>query len=559
MKKDTILGATLGDCVHVAGILNFLSFAENFGYRTNFIGAAIPINELVHRILKEKPDVVALSYRLLPKTAEELLKSLKSMLVGKKLKGVRFIFGGPPPVAEVARKSGLFDFIFSGNESLKTLETFLKKAKCGVTKNNNKNALLNYPQSLVERIELQKPFPLLRHHLGLETVKKTVEHARKIALSGELDVLSIAPDQNAQEYFFRLKEMPKTGHGAGGVPVRKPADMEKIYKATRCGNYPLVRCYAGTNDLLKWAQMSKKTINIAWGAIPLFWYSELDKRSNRTLEKAIIENQQVMRWYAEQGIPLEVNDSHQWSLRDAHDSLAVAVAYLAAYNAKVAGTRYYVSQYMLNTPPETSPMMDIAKMLAKIEMIESLHDRNFTSYREIRTGLRSMVLNPDYAKGHLTASITLGMLLKPHIVHVVGYCEADHAASADEIIESCRIVRGVVRLALRGLPEVNKEPDILKRKKELISEAKIIIEAIKKLGSGKKDSLINPEILAKAVRSGILDAPHLCGSGVAPGAVVTMPVNGGYHAINPATKKPLSEKRRIGKIFSSMHSACSET
>ncbi|PIP12319.1 MAG: methionine synthase, partial [bacterium (Candidatus Stahlbacteria) CG23_combo_of_CG06-09_8_20_14_all_40_9] len=95
-----------------------------------------------------------------------------------------------------------------------------------------------FAQTLVERIHQHQPFPLLRHHLGLKTVEETIEAARQIALSEELDILSIAPDQNAQEYFFRPQDMPPTESGAGGVPIRKPEDLRAIYEATRCGNFP---------------------------------------------------------------------------------------------------------------------------------------------------------------------------------------------------------------------------------------------------------------------------------------------------------------------------------
>jgi len=316
----------------------------------------------------------------------------------------------------------------------------------------------------------------------------------------------------------------------------------------RCGNFPLARCYAGTQDLIKWAEMSVETINIAWGAVPLFWYSELDKRSDRPLIKAIQENHKTIRWYANHKKPLEVNDSHQWSLRDAHDAIAVTTAYLAAYNAKALGVRDYVSQYMLNTPPDTSPTMDLAKMLAKIEMIEGLHDKSFVSYREIRTGLRSMSCNPERAKGHLIASVTIGMLLRPHIVHVVGHCEADYAATAKEIIESCAMVRGAIDLALHGLPDVTQDASIRKRKQQLIREANLILDSIRQLSTGSKDPLTDPNILAKAVKLGILDAPHLYGSGVAPGSVTTMPVNGAYVAVDPKTGKVLSEQKRLKSI-----------
>lgn len=536
MKSLRILGACLGKCIHVAGILNFLRLAESLGYETEFMGPATPVERFVSRIHEIKPDLAAVSYRLTPESAQELFKELEKELKRQGIKGVRFVFGGTPPVAEIAQATALFEAVFSGRETQEAIVSYLKEQ--GQAERDRQ-----FPQTLIERIRQQQPFPLLRHHLGLNTVEETIEAARQIALSEELDILSIAPDQNAQEYFFRPQDMPPTESGAGGVPIRKPEDLRAIYDATRCGNFPLLRCYAGTRDLIQWAEMSVKLINIAWGAIPIFWYSELDKRSERPLIEAIRENQATIRWYAERGIPVEVNDSHQWSLRDAHDAIAVATAFLAAYNAKSLGVRYYVSQYMLNTPPETSPTMDLAKMLAKIEMIESLHDEHFISFRQIRTGLRSMTADPHIAKGHLAASVALGMALKPHIVHVVSYCEADHAAGAKEIIESCQIVKGAIRLGLKGLPDVTRDPVIIERKEQLIREANLIIEAIRNLG--KEDSLADPTVLEKAVRTGILDAPHLSGSMVAKGNVVTIPVEGRYVAINPVTREVLSEEERL--------------
>jgi methylmalonyl-CoA mutase cobalamin-binding subunit len=540
MKSPRILGACLGKCIHVAGILNFLRLAEDLGYETEFMGPAVPVEKFVSRIHETKCDIAALSYRLAPEAAREIFKQLEQELKRQGIKNLRLVFGGTPPVAEVARATNLFEAVFSGDDPRNAVLDYLKQRK-------HRERKKQFAHTLMERIRQQQPFPLLRHHLGLKTVEETIEAAHRIALSEELDVLSIAPDQNAQEYFFRPGDMPPRESGAGGVPIRKPEDLQAIYDATRCGNFPLLRCYAGTRDLIQWAEMSVRSIQNAWGAVPLFWYSELDKRSSRPLGEAIRENQATIRWYADRGIPVEVNDSHQWSLRDAHDAIAVAVAFLAAYNAKALGIRYYVSQYMLNTPPETSPAMDLAKMLAKIEMIESLHDGRFTSFRQIRTGLRSMAADPHRAMGHLAASVAYGLALKPHIVHAVSYCEADHAAGAREIIESCRIVRGAISLGLKGLPDIMHDPVIRKQKEHLVREARLIIEAIQNLG--KKDPLADPSVLEKAVRKGILDAPHLSGSMIAKGSLVTTPVEGRYVAINPVTREVLSEQNRLKALY----------
>jgi hypothetical protein len=39
----TVIAAALGECVHVAGISNFLRLAETAGWRTIFLGPAVPI------------------------------------------------------------------------------------------------------------------------------------------------------------------------------------------------------------------------------------------------------------------------------------------------------------------------------------------------------------------------------------------------------------------------------------------------------------------------------------------------------------------------------------
>ncbi len=41
MRK--ILGASIGSCVHVAGIMNFLNIAQKCGFETKFLGKAVDI------------------------------------------------------------------------------------------------------------------------------------------------------------------------------------------------------------------------------------------------------------------------------------------------------------------------------------------------------------------------------------------------------------------------------------------------------------------------------------------------------------------------------------
>ncbi len=541
MRRSVVAGA-LGNCVHVAGVVSFLRVAEQLDYDTEFLGAAVSVEDFVAAIKRHDPEIVGISYRLTPEVAGRLLAELKSALDREGLSNRRFLFGGTPPVCEVADKYEWIERSFTGLENPDVVWAYLRgdTASAGAA---------SFGDTLLERIDIKHPYPLLRHHFGLPSLEATLDGVRKIAESGVLDVISVAPDQNAQECFFRPLEMDPMLDGAGGVPVRCADHLRKIYEASRCGNSPLLRIYSGTRDLINWAELATETVRNAWAAIPLCWYTALDGRSRRTPAEGIRENQQAMRWYGERGIPVEVNESHHWSLREAHDTIAVVMAYLAAYNAKKMGVRYYVSQYMFNSPPTTYGAMDLAKMLAKIEMIESLHDANFVSFRQVRAGLLHLSPQMTKAKGQLAASTALALAVKPHIIHVVGYCEGDHAADADDVIESCDIVHGVLRNCLFGMPDMTADPAVQRRKQELIHEAGVLLSALRGIGKDKEDPLADPDAIAEAIAGGIIDAPHLRGNAYAAGRLETRAVEGAIFAIDPITREILTEQQRLAALL----------
>ncbi len=543
MKK--ILACTIGNCVHVAGTMNFLTLAENEGYNTEFIGIGVSVDHLIKNIKEKNPDIVGLSYRLTPEPLAKILEELSSKIEKENLRNITWIFGGTEPTAKVAEEFNIFSKIFYGHEDIDEVIAYLKGKEYKDSE--------EYPRDLISRIKSKYPYPILRHHLGLPTIEATIESIEKVAESKVLDVISIAPDQNAQEYFFEQDKMDKRLDGAGGVPLRSEEDFVKLYEAAQRGNYPLLRSYSGTQNIIKFADLLKRTINNAWCAVPLFWYSELDKRGPRKLKDAIAENQQVMKWHGERNIPVEVNDPHHWSLRDAHDAIGVAAAYLAAYNAKAMGVKDYVAQYMFNVPAFISPEMDLAKMLAKIELVESLQDDNFKVYRQARAGLASFPADLSQAKGQLAASAYLALAIKPHIYHVVGYCEAHHAATHEEIIESCKIVRGVIKNEFLGAVDMTKDKNVLERKEQLIKEANIIIDAIKAIGPKDKDPLTDPETLAKAVKVGILDAPHLKGNPACSGKLSTRIISGALYAYDNENKRIIPEEERINKILKTLN------
>lgn len=543
MKKKKILGASIGNCVHVGGLYHFLKMAETEGYDIIFLGPAVPLNRLIDEIIINNPDIAAISYRLTPENGKNLFVQLEKQIELCKLENVKFIFGGTTPVAEEAKKFSFFSKVFTGEDNEKNIRTFLRGGEGGVLSNL-------YPQTLAERINEKFPYPLLRHHFGRPTVKETIEGIKKISEAEVLDIISLGTDQNAQEFFFNPENMIPSLTGAGGVPVRTKTDLEEIYKASRIGNFPLMRCYSGTNNLLRWAEMSVETINNAWGAIPLTWYSIMDGRSKRSVKDTIEECHSVMNWYAQKEIPVEVNESHQWSLRDAHDSLAVVMAYLAALNAKKMGVKKYVAQYMFNTPPGTSPKMDLAKMLAKKELITSLHNENFVSFTEVRAGIAHFSSDPLIAKGQLASSALISLTLNPHILHVVGFSEGNHAIKPEELIESCKIVHGVLHNCFKGLPDMSSDPEVQERKNELLNEAGHLIDSIKLIADENiPDPLTSPATLALAVKIGILDTPHFKGNPDLCGRITTQLINGAWYAVAPDSGKILKEKERLEKII----------
>ncbi|MFH1523613.1 MAG: cobalamin B12-binding domain-containing protein [Chloroflexota bacterium] len=539
----TVVAAALGECVHVAGVSNFLRLAEAAGWRTVFLGPAVPIEQVLDTTRREKADLVGVSYRLTPETGERLLGQFAEEASDLHEAGVRFVFGGTPPVAERAKALGFFEKVFDGSEKSEDVLAFLKgEAGTG-------SSPVAFPSTTVERIYWKSPYPLLRHHFGLPTMEDTLSGIEQIAAAGALDVISLGIDQDSQENFFHPERQDPRRRGAGGVPVRTADDYRALYQAAQKGNFPLLRTYSGTDDFICLAEMYAETIHIAWCAIPLFWFNQMDGRGPWDLEGSIREHQRVMAWYGERGIPVELNEPHHWGMRDAPDVVYVVAAYLAAYNARKFGVRDYIAQMMFNSPPGLSDAMDLAKMLAVLDMIEPLSDPEFCIWKQTRTGLLSYPLDPVAARAHLAASVYLQMALKPHIIHIVGHTEAHHAATAEDVIEASGLARRAIENALAGQPDMTADPRVQARHAQLVEEAHLTLDAIRGLSpTDVDDPLTDPAILAKAVSVGILDAPQLKNNRFAPGKVQTRIVEGACLAIHPETGEPLPEIERLGLL-----------
>ena len=548
-KKRRILGLSLGNCVHVAGVQHFLDQAEQEGWDVRYLGPAVPVEQVLEQVERLRPDVVAVGYRLTPANARVLASQLMEGAARISHKP-HWLFGGTRPVAEAVKQLGFFDTIYDGSEDLDDCIAFLRGAEPDRTEAMNAG-------TLVERVNQKYPYPLLRHHFGLPSLTDTVMGIEQIAMSRVLDVISLGIDQNTQQYFFHPEKRDPAMDGAGGVPVADAKQFELLKRASMTGNWPLMRCYSGTADVVRFAETLLSTIDNAWCATPLCWFNQLDGRGERTIEETMEDAQRLMKLHAARGVPVELNEPHHWGLRDAHDVISVAMAYICAKNARAAGVKHYVAQYMFNVPGAMSFSMDLAKVLAQIELAESLAAPDFTLYREVRTGLPFMKSDLELAKGQLGASTTLQMAVKPHIIHVVGYSEAEHAATPQVVIESCKIARGVIRSVLQGGVDQTADPRVQARKAELVREARLLIGYIEEsYRQFSADPLTDPRVIADCVRRGVLDAPHILKNDVFRGTLKTRMVGGRCVAWDAAENREIHEQERLERLEKGGAQAC---
>lgn len=213
------------------------------------------------------------------------------------------------------------------------------------------------------------------------------------------------------------------------------------------------------------------------------------------------------------------------------------------------GVKDYIAQYMFDSPPGLSDSMDLAKMLACFQLSEALAGDSFRVYRQTRTGLLSHPIDHDMALGQVGASVYLQMALRPHVVHVVSASEADHAATAADIVMNSKLAQWVIKTSLEGAPDLTADPQVQARRDELVSEAGLALEAIKAIARpGVEDPWADAGTLAEAVQLGILDAPHLKGHHIGRGEAKTAIVDGASRGVHPGSGKPLSERERLAGL-----------
>jgi uncharacterized protein (TIGR01319 family) len=514
--RRVMVGA-IGKCVHNLGVEGFADWMEelNLGYESVKLGPAVPIREVVNKIREARPEVVGVSMRLgdlhVDKLITEFVETATEFDLHPRKSRIRYTFGGLRPAANLVRAmtgvpleedrfvreeeanydlkavaeeykdkkefQGFFELVVDDFVTMEELEEFARRKR-----KRRRVERIQWSDDLVERIRQvreRENRPIIRAHIGIaaDTIEPTIEAIEKLAEADTFEIVSLAPDQTSQELlakFIRGEEDPdKYLAGQGGAPIRTVEDLQRLKAASQRGNFPLTRIYTGTDELVELAHLWEKHLNMAFPAIPIFYYNELDGRGPISIRDGFDEHFRTIEWWAEQGKPVEINDPHQWGLRYASDDMQVVDHVLSAVIALKKGVKHYVMQMMFELPPEISALDDLAKMKAAYELAESLTRHfDFHIIKQSRSGLPSFPPNLNQAKGHLAFGIYTQLYMDPDILHVVTHSEAHHEATSDDIIESCEIVKQVCWDFAKGhVPQIWEEPITKKRILELKSTA----------------------------------------------------------------------------------------
>lgn len=597
---------SLGHDPHTVGIHNAGRIAKMLGIDYYVAPTDIGIEQQMELIAKYNPKYLGFSYRLsAEKAIQELLKILQNMETNGLMDAERKIcFAALPQTLESIYKSGIAQAyhitlmgqsknidsttkttaLFFDPTSISKVETIIEtihreneperikildqiaKDVVGNDKYRNIEPLpipsKKAQESYVDRMK-ESDMPMIRTHFGTpsDSIEPTVEGINVIARARVVDEISLGSSDLSQRY-FGMPEMFTNHKNDGGVPYKDEKDLSHLYKASRIGNYPSMKPYCHVNNMIEFADICKKTGLLIGGhqAVPLFWFSELDGRGNYSVEKAIREHIKLVQHLKTFGIPIEMNDPNQWSSRFAHDTVFVSDYALIAsvmFTNKISNLCF---QMQFNKPAVTGDYGDLAKMNAAKSLIEYVRPpkNNARILIETRAGIEHFSTELNYAKFQLARTTLLQMLMNPDIIHLVSYCEADHAATPEDIIESSQVVRYAVKLFRENEHEIRKEanhPFVKQRKDYLINEAKFLLKIIAEYDpayceSTIASSLAKPEILLNAMNKKIITAPGINCESYKNTKIITKANE--YGVIDCVsdwdTSSPLSEKERLKEM-----------
>jgi hypothetical protein len=399
--------------------------------------------------------------------------------------------------------------------------------------------------------------PLTRAHVGpyLKDREKALalfsEWLKKLSQSHLLDIISVGSSQLSQSRFGEdWGDLPN----GGGVPFNSAFELRAIREDA---SPMLVRAYSATNNIPKVAKILEENLNMAWHALSLWWFNQVDGRGPLSVRESLSQHLEAIEYVAGKGKPYEPNLPHHFAFRGADDVSYVVSAYLAAKAAKLLGIRYLVLQNMLNNPRSTWGVRDLAKARVLLRLVRGLEDGNFRVIYQPRAGLDYFSPDLEKAKSQLAAVTALMDDVEPEkeespeIIHVVSYSEAQFLANPEVVNESVRIAKA----ALKHYPEFRNKnfiPDIIQSQElseacdELWEDSKALVEDMER----NVENLYTSEGLFRVFKMGYFPVPYLWeGREEFSRAVkwTTRIIDGGVHLVDEQGKE-MSIRNRLERI-----------
>lgn len=569
MANRIFVASTLANDPHTEGLHNAGRIAKMAGIKTVLLEPSENLDSICEAIKTHNPHYIGLSYRLTPSIAYLELEKALNYFVNTGLitavDEVKITFAGLPETIRILheRQEALPLYIYLCNpypnimdRVIETVDYFdivenrdqiigrlreevvpvgislLDQLADEVVAHDNYKSMPPLPipsskaiESYTQRIAESK-IPLLRTHFGIPApdIGPTIDGIKEIAEAKVVDELSLGSSDLSQRYYGH-PEMFEHLKNDGGVPYKTREDLQSLYKASRCGNFPAVKPYCHVSNIAQFVDecLSIGLLKGAHQAIPLYWFNELDGRGPSNIRESIHEHFEGVKRLAQYGIPVEMNDPNQWSSRQAHDTIIVTSYALISAVMTMCGVKDMVLQMQFNKPKETGDYADLAKMAAGNEMAERISkysSRPINIYRETRTGIEHLSPDMEKAKWQVARSTLLQMCMNPHVIHIVSYCEANYAARPTDIIDTSRLVRRAVELFRKNEKDIRllvNNHIIADRKEYLINESSYLINEIAKLNSRYSPCAIesiapligDASIIADSIEKKIMSAPGI--------------------------------------------------
>lgn len=402
--------------------------------------------------------------------------------------------------------------------------------------------------------------PLTRVHAGpylpdrKDAVRLFLDWTKRLASGRYLDVLSIGSSQLTQSSFGESWEGKSNG---GGVPIASREEFAAVWEAARP---MLVRTYAGTKNVPALAKLNEETIDIAWHALSLWWFCQLDGRGPNSVLDNLKEHFQTLSYIASTNKPFEPNVPHHFAFRGSDDLGYVLSGFVASKAAKLQGIQTLVLQTMLNTPKYTWGIQDLAKAKVLLRLVRELEEPGFRVYLQPRGGLDYFSPDADRAKAQLAAVTAMMDDIEPRdgtspqIIHVVSYSEAFRLADPEVMEESIKITIHALKeyrsLRANGsVEDMGRNEELAYREEELFHQAKAMIQAVESL----IDKPYSPLGFYQMLKAGVFPLPWLTHrkDEFLEADIPTGLVRGGVKALD-GTGNPLSVEQRIEIIKSNL-------